>query len=172
VPDLDTAELLMNAAMTGRLALTTMLPHDAPGVITRLTEMGVEPFLTASALTAVLAQRLVRRLCLECREEMRPPEEALRRFGVRNAEIGTATCYRAKGCPACRQTGYRGRLALYELLEMDERLRDLTSRRTGAAELRAAAVEAGLVTLMQDGLRKVTQGLTTLQEVMRVLAIG
>jgi len=170
--DLETAEVCMQAALTGHLVLTAMLPPDAPSVITRLIEMGMEPFMVGASLTAVLAQRLVRRVCPSCRVEYRPSPGVLRSIGMREEEVERATFYRGKGCAACGKWGYKGRTALFELLEMNDRLKEMTARRAGTAELRQAAIESGMVTMLQDGLRKASQGLTTIEEVMRVLAVA
>jgi type II secretory ATPase GspE/PulE/Tfp pilus assembly ATPase PilB-like protein len=167
--DLETAELTMQAALTGHLVMTTLLPLDAVGVITRYLEMGLVPFIVASALSTVVSQRLVRKLCPSCKEEYTPPRDLLRQAGMKSAEISSGAFFRAKGCPACRQTGYKGRTAVFEVLEMNEKLRDLTSRRATTTELREAAAEAGMVTMLEDGLSKVREGLTSFDEVMRVL---
>jgi len=170
IEDLATAEVCVQAAMTGHLVLTAMLPSDAPSVIARLTDMGVEPFLISSALTTVLAERLARRVCEHCKTEHRPSPALLERL---HAETGmglsSAVFYTGKGCAECRGYGYRGRTALFELLEMSGRLRELTIRRAGTAELRQAAIESGMITMLQDGLRKCMEGITSIEEVMRVL---
>ena len=168
--DLETAEACVTAAMTGHLVLTTMLPQDAPSVIARLIEMGVEPFLVSSALIAVLAQRLVRRVCPHCKEQHRPSADVLRRLQEKTGlDLAGAKLVRGKGCKECRQTGYRGRTALFELLEIKSPLRELIAKPTSTEELRAAAIASGMTSLLKDGVAKAMQGVTTVEEVMRVL---
>jgi excisionase family DNA binding protein len=168
--DLGTAEVCMQAAMTGHIVLTNMLPPDAPTVITRLIEMGVEPFLVGAALTTVLSQRLVRMVCQSCKVEYQPSPAGLRRMGMDDAEISHAKFYRGQGCERCRQTGYRGRMGIFELLEVDDRLREMIAGGASTTELREAAVAAGMTTMLRDGLDKARQGLTTVEEVMRLLS--
>ncbi|HUT74546.1 MAG TPA: ATPase, T2SS/T4P/T4SS family [Armatimonadota bacterium] len=170
--DLETAELCVQAAMTGHIVLTAMMPGDAVGVITRLADMGVEPFLIGASVSAVLAQRLVRRVCQSCKAEYQPSRETLRRLGMSDDEVAGAKFYRGAGCDQCRQTGYYGRTGVFELLEVDDRLREVIARCAPAAELRAAAIEGGMVTMLRDGLEKAQQGLTTIEELLRVLAVG
>jgi type IV pilus assembly protein PilB len=167
--DLETAEVCMQAAMTGHLVLTAMLPGDAPSVLARLTDMGVEPFLVSASVIAVLAQRLVRVLCPHCKTDHRPPPDVLRRAGMAEEEIAGGKFYRGAGCERCRQFGYRGRTALFELLEVDDRLRELIARRAPLRELREAAAASGMTTMLQDGLEKARQGVTAVEEVLRVL---
>jgi len=168
--ELETAELCMQAALTGHLVLTAMLPSDAPSVIARLTDMGVEPFLISSALTTALAQRLARRVCEHCKTQQRPSPALVERLQAETGiDLSKAAFCIGKGCDECRGYGYRGRTALFELLEMNDRLRELTVRRATTAELRQAAIESGMVTMLQDGLRKAMDGITSIEEVMRVL---
>jgi type IV pilus assembly protein PilB len=168
--DLETAEACVNAAMTGHLVLTAMLPLDAPSVVTRLIDMGLEPFLVSASLNAVLAQRLLRRVCGECRERYEPSPHALQRLQVEtDLDITHAEFYRGKGCSECRNTGYRGRTSVFELLAVGDVIRELIARPASTAELQAAAVEAGMTTLLKDGVEKAMQGITTIEEVMRVL---
>jgi type IV pilus assembly protein PilB len=168
--DLETAEACVNAAMTGHLVLTTMLPQDAPSVIARLVEMGVEPFLVSSALIAVLAQRLVRRVCPHCKEQHRPSADVLGRLQEKTGlDLAGAKLVRGKGCKECRQTGYRGRTGLFEFLEVEGEVRDLIAKPASTEELRAAAIASGMTTLLKDGIEKAMQGVTTVEEVMRVL---
>lgn len=168
--DLETAEACVNAAMTGHLVLTAMLPLDAPSVVARLIDMGLEPFLAGASLSAVLAQRLVRRVCPHCTEEYEPSPDLLRRL-EKETDLDTAhaTFRRGKGCPECRQSGYRGRTGLFELLEIDYRLRELIARPAPTDELHAAAIDLGMTTMLKDGVEKAMQGITTVEEVMRVL---
>jgi type IV pilus assembly protein PilB len=167
--DLETAELSVRAAMTGHLVLTSMLPTDAPSVVTRLIDMGMEPFLVSASLVAVLAQRLARKVCPSCKTEYQPSPAGLRRMGMNDQDIARAKFHRGKGCQECRQTGHRGRTGIFELLEVDDRLRELIARPAPTAELRQAAIEAGMTTMIQDGLEKAKQGITTVEEVLRIL---
>jgi type II secretory ATPase GspE/PulE/Tfp pilus assembly ATPase PilB-like protein len=159
--------------MTGHLVLTAMLPADATSVITRLIEMGLEPFLASASLVAVLAQRLVRRVCPHCTEEYDPSPSPLRRLSAQtDLDLSNAKFQRGKGCKECRATGYRGRTGLFELMEIDDRLRELIARPTPTDELRTAAIEAGMTTMLKDGVEKAMQGVTTVEEVMRVMSPG
>jgi type IV pilus assembly protein PilB len=169
--DLETAEICTQAAMTGHIVLTTMLPRDSVSVITRLVDMGVEPFLVSASLSAVLAQRLVRKVCPSCKTEYRPSAAVLQRLGLSHEEIARTKFYRGAGCERCFHNGYYGRTGIFELLEMNERLREVVARRAAADELRAAAVEGGMVPMLQDGLEKAKQGVTTVEELMRVVTL-
>jgi len=172
IEDLATIEICIQAALTGHLVLTSMRPLDAPSTISRLLDMGVEPFLIGAALTTVLAQRLARRVCSQCKAEHRPMPALIERLQTETGmELAGATFYLGKGCSECRGSGYRGRTSLFELLEMNDRLRELIVRRASTAELRQAAIESGMVTMLQDGLRKAMDGITSIEEVMRVLGI-
>ena len=171
--DKETAVGCVNAAMTGHLVLTTMHGTDAPSVVTRLIEMGVEPFLVGSSLVAVLAQRLARRVCEHCQTKDTPNADLMARLHKETSvDLARAQFRRGKGCPECRQTGYRGRVSLFELLVVDEGLSELIARPASASEIRAAAIEAGMTTLLADGVEKAARGVTTVAEVMRVLAIA
>ena len=167
IRDSETAQIAVQAALTGHLVLSTLHTNDAPGAITRLTEMGVEPFLTASATIGVIAQRLVRKLCSKCRAPYQPSAEVLKRFHIK-PKGGSLTFYRAEGCSQCKNTGYKGRIGIYEVMVMDDQLRELTLKRASAEELRKVAIRSGMRTLRQDGLLKVAKGITTLEEVARV----
>ena len=169
--DLETAEICMQAAMTGHIVLTAMLPSEALSVITRLVDMGVEPFLLGSALSAVLAQRLLRKVCPSCKTEYKPSPAGLRRLGMSDQEIARTKFCRGAGCKECHNYGFYGRTGIFGLLEVDDRLREMIARGAPTAELRAAAVESGMVTMLQDGLEKAKQGVTTIEELMRVLAL-
>lgn len=163
IRDVETASVAIEAALTGHLVFSTLHTNDAPGAITRLTDMGVEPFLTASAVAAVLAQRLVRKICENCKEEIKIPAEMLEKFSLpKNQKY-----YHGKRCKNCRDTGYRGRTGIYELFTMNEDIRELVVNRESSASIKGAAVKAGMKTLREDGLLKVAQGITTLDEVLR-----
>jgi len=167
VRDTETARIAVQASLTGHLVLSTLHTNDAPSSITRLINIGVEPFLISAAVNAILAQRLVRRICSECKEEVsldsRIEGEYLKRMGYEGV-----TLFRGRGCDNCRQTGYKGRLGLYEFLELDEKIRVVIGSNPSITELKCFAVESGMKTLQQDGLDKVSQGRTTVEEVMRV----
>ncbi|MBI3824462.1 MAG: type II secretion system ATPase GspE [Candidatus Rokubacteria bacterium] len=166
IRDLETAEISIQASLTGHLVFSTLHTNDAPGAITRLQDMGVEPYLVSSVLEAVLAQRLVRRVCEVCRTEYRPAPADLEALGV-NAEPG-ATLFHGGGCDTCRGTGYRGRTGIYELFRITDDIRSLILRRASTPEIRRAAVESGMSTLRLDGWDKARQGITTIDEVLRV----
>jgi general secretion pathway protein E len=166
VRDLETAEIAIQAALTGHLVFSTLHTNDAPAAITRLQDMGVEPYLVSSVLEGVLAQRLVRRICSACRTPDAPSAADIEALGI-HVEPGTAL-YRGKGCDECRGTGYRGRLGIYELFEITEDVRSLILRRVSSREIRRHAVDAGMVTLRDDGWRKACDGVTTVEEILRV----
>jgi type IV pilus assembly protein PilB len=166
IRDKETAHIAIESALTGHLVFSTLHTNDAPSAINRLTDMGIEPFLTASALSGVLAQRLVRRLCPKCKEPAEPKEAALRMLNLRTGPRNPI--FQPRGCPYCDRRGYKGRLAIYELLLVNDEIRALTIDRASASRVRTAAIENGMRTLRQDGIAKVLQGLTTLEEVIRV----
>jgi len=171
IRDGETAKISIEAALTGHLVLSTMHTNDAPGAITRLNEMGVEPFLTGSAVSAVLAQRLARKLCTHCCEMFTPSTDEMIKARV-SPEVAAAAdgivFYRKKGCPRCGQTGYKGRIGVYQLLVMSETLEALAASKASREELERAAIEEGMRTLWDDGLSKVAAGLTSLEELARV----
>jgi general secretion pathway protein E len=166
IRDLETVDIAIQAALTGHLVFSTLHTNDAPGAIPRLQDMGAEPYLIASVLEAVLAQRLVRRTCAACREPHTPSPADLEAMGV--APTPDAQLYRAPGCEACRGTGYRGRTGIYELFVITEDVRSLILRRASSREIRRHAIEAGMTTLRLDGWAKACQGQTTVDEILRV----
>ena len=169
IRDLATAEIAIQAALTGHLVFSTLHTNDAPSALTRLSDLGVKPFLVSAAVHAVMAQRLVRRVCSECQTEFEPDPMELGSLGLDPETYGGRGFKRGRGCRACEGTGYRGRVALYERLEMDHTLRDMTFRGTALEDLRNTALSTGAMTsLLADGARKVVEGLTTTQEVLRV----
>ena len=170
VRDPETAQIAVEAALTGHLVLSTLHTNDAPSAITRLVEMGVETFLVASALDAVVAQRLARRLCDRCKEAYTPSAEELHEAGF-NDEItsGTPTFFRPVGCRGCANTGYHGRMGLYEVMLMSEKIERLTVDRASSDDIRAMAVAEGMEGLREDGLRKAAEGITSLTEIARVV---
>jgi type IV pilus assembly protein PilB len=173
IRDSETAKISIEAALTGHFVLSTLHTNDAPGAITRLNEMGVEPFLTGSAVSAVLAQRLARKLCTHCCEMYNPSIDELLKNRV-SPEVAEASAgaafYRKKGCPRCGQTGYKGRIGVFQLLVMTEEIEHLAVTRATREEVEKKAMEQGMRTLWDDGLAKVAAGVTTLEEVGRVLA--
>ena len=169
IRDLETAEIAIQAALTGHLVFSTLHTNDAPSAITRLIDMGVPPFLVASSVQAVMAQRLVRRLCPECKESYQPPESDLRAVGLTAEDVQDATLCRPVGCKVCEQSGYQGRLGIFELVEMNAELRNLTYQRVATTRLREASLlTGGMVSLLKDGVRKAMAGVTSLEEVLRV----
>jgi len=171
IRDRETAEIAIQASLTGHLVFSTVHTNDAASAITRLVDMGVEPFLVASSLMAVMAQRLVRRVCPHCREAYRPTAEELKEVALTPeavARAGNPTIYRAKGCDACGGTGYRGRTGIYELLLVDDDIRQLTLKNVDSSTIKRTGVQKGMLTLLDDGARKVLAGETTLAEVLSV----
>jgi type IV pilus assembly protein PilB len=165
--DLETAQIAVHASLTGHLVLSTLHTNDAPGAVTRLLDLGIEPFLLASTLEGVLAQRLLRRICPECKTARTPAESVRRHLGADFSQLGEQTCYVGLGCPACQYTGYRGRLGIFELLPINDELRDLIVDGASLMQLRQKATALGLTSLRDAGVRAVLEGETTLEEVMR-----
>jgi type IV pilus assembly protein PilB len=170
IRDSETAEIAIQAALTGHLVFSTLHTNDAPSAITRLIDMGVKPFLVASSVQAIMAQRLVRRICTGCKEPMQYDRKTLVSVGLKPDEVKDVTFYHGAGCMRCRNTGYRGRTAVFELMELDNTLRDMTFRREPLAELRKHAHAIGMVTLREDGVRKILAGITTIAEVLEATA--
>jgi type IV pilus assembly protein PilB len=172
IRDGETAKISIEAALTGHFVLSTLHTNDAPSTITRLNEMGVEPFLTGAAVTGVLAQRLARKLCPHCCEMYQPSVEELLQSRVASdvalASDGMAF-YRKRGCPRCNQSGYKGRVGIYQLLTMTEAIAALAVARASREEVERAAMDAGMRSLWDDGLAKVAGGLTSIEELARVL---
>jgi type IV pilus assembly protein PilB len=168
IRDQETARIAMQAAQTGHLVLSTLHTDDAPSCVTRLTDIGIEPYVTASALIGVVAQRLVRRLCADCRRPYTPEPETLRALGV-SAEAPLPTFYRAIGCDKCKRVGYRGRVGIYEIMAVTDDLRRIIAQRGSETQLREAAIASGMISLGEDGLFKVKAGMTTPQELLRVV---
>jgi type II secretory ATPase GspE/PulE/Tfp pilus assembly ATPase PilB-like protein len=169
IRDLETAEIAIQAALTGHLVFSTLHTNDAPGAITRLQDMGAEPYLVASVLHGVLAQRLVRRICLACRAPHTPDPADLRALGLTEALEETQPLFKGAGCDQCRGTGYRGRTAIYELFVINEDARSLIVRKAPTGEIRRHATDAlGMVTLREDGWARAKLGITTIDEVLRV----
>ncbi|MHC4846748.1 MAG: GspE/PulE family protein [Planctomycetota bacterium] len=170
IRDVETAEVAIQAALTGHLVFATLHTNDAPSALARLVDMGVKPFLVSASIQAVMAQRLVRKLCTTCRQEGRYEESELRAIGLDDTRVAGRTLFRAVGCAECNFTGYRGRFGVYELLELDAALREMTFRNESTLAIRSQAKRSGrMSTLREDGIRKVLSGVTTIAEVLRVV---
>jgi type IV pilus assembly protein PilB len=167
IRDFETAEIAIKAALTGHLVLSTLHTNDAPSTISRLMNMGIEPFLVATSVNLICAQRLVRRLCPDCKVQDKVPPQVLIEAGYTLEESKTVKVYKRQGCGNCGGKGYKGRIGLYEVLEITEELRDLILVGASALELKKRGVEQGMMTLRRSGLAKAAQGMTTLEEVMR-----
>jgi type IV pilus assembly protein PilB len=167
IRDFETAEIAVKAALTGHLVLSTLHTNDAPSTISRLMNMGIEPFLVATSVNLICAQRLVRRICGNCKEPLELPHQTLLDAGFTPEELKTATIYHGKGCATCNKNGYKGRVGLYEVMEVTDELRELILVGASALELKKKALDVGMISLRRSGLTKVTQGLTTLDEVLR-----
>jgi type IV pilus assembly protein PilB len=167
IRDFETAEIAVKAALTGHLVLSTLHTNDAPSTISRLMNMGIEPFLVATSVNLICAQRLVRRVCTNCKEELEIPELALIDAGYAPEEVKTTKIYHGKGCSTCGKRGYKGRTGLYEVMEINDELRELILVGASALELKKKAIEQGMITLRRSGLIKVALGMTTLEEVLR-----
>ena len=170
IRDKETAQIAVHSALTGHLVLSTLHTNDAPGAIPRLLDMGVEGYLVASTVNVIVAQRLVRRICSSCITEYTPEKEVLNTASkVLGTDIKTQKFYKGTGCAECHMGGYAGRTGLYEVLEVTERIRELTSGKTSADEIKKTAIEDGMITMSQDGVNKIAAGLTTIDEVLRVV---
>ncbi|MBI4743882.1 MAG: type II secretion system ATPase GspE [Actinobacteria bacterium] len=169
IRDKETAELAIRSSLTGHLVLSTLHTNDSAGAITRLIDMGIEPFLVASSILGILGQRLVRTICVKCKESYAPPEKALEELGV--SKDSGLMLHKGKRCPVCKKTGFKGRTGIFELLLMNDQLRELTINKRPTAELKAAAIASGMKPLREDGFDKVKKGITTLEEVLRVVRL-
>jgi type IV pilus assembly protein PilB len=167
IRDFETAEIAVKAALTGHLVLSTLHTNDAPSTINRLMNMGIEPFLVASSVNLICAQRLVRRICQACKEPHHLPPSALTKVGFSHEDAKSVSIYKGAGCEQCTNTGYKGRVGLYEVMELTDELKELVLVGASSLELRRKAVECGMVTLRQSGMRKIRDGMTTLEEVLR-----
>ena len=171
IRDKETDTIAVEAALTGHLVLSTLHTNDAAGAVSRLVEMGVEPFLVASSVIGILAQRLARTICRNCKEAYEPDAEAIRRFGLSMYSDGKIEFYKGRGCDNCKMTGYKGRTGIHEILTITDRLRALILHRCSTAELKQAAVEEGMRTMQDDGLAKIMAGTISMEECMRVVFI-
>ncbi len=165
--DLETAQIAIQASLTGHLVLSTLHTNDAPGAVTRLLDMGTEPFLLSATLEAVLAQRLLRKICLSCRSQYEPSDSVLMQLGLSAHDIGDKDFYYGRGCDLCNKTGYKGRKGIYELLDISDPLREMINHRAPTVTLKQKAIELGMVTLREDGLRNIYDGETTIEEVLK-----
>lgn len=176
IRDYETAEIAIHAALTGHLVFSTLHTNDAPGAVTRMIDMEVEPFLVSSSVVGVLAQRLVRTICSECKEKYTPTEEALRDIGLEGREKRVESrgekakikFYRGKGCPKCMNTGYKGRVGIFELFIVDDKIRNLIVAKAPLEEIKRQVKASGMISLKEDGIQKIKEGLTTVEEVLRV----
>jgi type IV pilus assembly protein PilB len=167
IRDLETAESAVQAALTGHMVFSTLHTNDAPTAITRLLDLGLEPFLVTATLEAVVAQRLVRKICIHCRAEFDPTEEMLGELNLTPEEVRGRTFYFGKGCELCNNTGYRGRRGLFEIMHMDDSLRDLILHEASTNVLREEAKKRGMRMLRDSGLMAIYDGITTIEEVIR-----
>jgi type IV pilus assembly protein PilB len=167
IRDFETAQIAIQAALTGHLVLSTVHTNDAPGTISRLIDMGIEPFLITSSVILILAQRLIRKICSECREQIKVHPQLLIDLGVSPDEAKNFSVYKGKGCAICSGTGYKGRVGLYEVMTMKEEVKELVLSRSSTSEIKKEAIRMGMKTLRQSGIHKVKEGLTTIEEVLR-----
>ena len=167
IRDFETAEIAIKAALTGHMVLSTLHTNDAPSTISRLMNMGIEPFLVATSVNLIQAQRLIRRVCKDCKREHATPAEALAEIGFSPEETKTLKTYKGQGCSTCNNTGYKGRVGLYEVMEITDEVRELILIGASALELRKKAIEDGMITLRESGLHKIRAGITTVEEVVR-----
>ena len=168
IRDFETAEIAVKAALTGHLVLSTLHTNDAPSTINRLLNMGIEPFLVASSVNAILAQRLARKICGECKEEFKTPPQALIDAGMAPETAAKITCYKGKGCPTCSETGYKGRVAVYEVMPVGEEVKEFILNGASTAEIKREAMRLGMKSMRQSALSKVEEGMTTIEEVLRI----
>ena len=170
IRDFETAEIAIKAALTGHLVLSTLHTNDAPSTISRLMNMGIEPFLVATSVNLIQAQRLIRRICKDCKKDHPTPTEALIEIGFSEEESRKIKTYKGRGCPSCNDTAYKGRIGLYEVMEVTDEIRELILIGACSLELRKKSVEDGMITLRESGLQKIRNGVTTTEEVLRVTA--
>jgi general secretion pathway protein E len=171
IRDKETAEIAIQSSLTGHLVFSTLHTNDAASAVTRLIDMEIEPFLISSSMIAIIAQRLIRVLCPKCRESYTPDAESLANIGIDKSLLANGQIFRKKGCHACMHTGYRGRTAIFEIMVMDENLKRLILKTSDSNHIHEEAIKRGMTTLMQDGARKIMEGVTTLEEVLRVTRV-
>jgi type II secretory ATPase GspE/PulE/Tfp pilus assembly ATPase PilB-like protein len=168
IRDLETASIATNASLTGHLVFSTLHTNDAPSAVARLVDIGVQPFLVASSIRAIMAQRLVRRLCSSCKEATSLSETEMRALRIEPGQMGEANVMKPVGCDQCRQTGYKGRMGIFEIFIIDDEVRHMINKRSSTLLLRQKARELGMRTLREDGVRKVLSGLTSAEEVISI----
>jgi type IV pilus assembly protein PilB len=168
IRDFETAEISVKAALTGHLVLSTLHTNDAPSTVSRLLNMGIEPFLVAASVILIASQRLARIICASCKEEENVPVQSLKQLGFSEEEAETVKCYKGRGCPACNNSGYKGRIALYEVMPLKEELKEMILEGASTDELKKTAIRSGMRTLRMSGLSKIRSGVTTIDEVVRV----
>ncbi len=168
IRDFETAEIAVKAALTGHLVLSTLHTNDAPSSISRLLNMGIEPFLVSASVILIAAQRLARKICPECKEEERVSVSALQQIGFTEEEAKSVKCYKGRGCSACNNSGYKGRIALYEIMPVGSEIKEMILEGASADELKKTAIRLGMKTLRMSGLTKVKEGVTSIEEVLRV----
>jgi type IV pilus assembly protein PilB len=168
IRDRETADIAIQASLTGHMVFSTLHTNDAPSAVTRMVDIGIQPFLVASSVVAILAQRLVRVTCTKCREPDQPPEAEIKAAGITEEQLATANFLRGRGCNHCNHTGFRGRLGIFELLRMTSKMRELTFNRAPAQELRRVARATGMRTLLEDSVLKALKGVTTLEEILSI----
>jgi type IV pilus assembly protein PilB len=167
IRDLETAQIAVQAALTGHMVFSTLHTNDAPGAVTRMRDMGVEPFLLTATVEAILAQRLVRKICEDCRTEFEPSADLLMELNLRPSDVQGKQFYYGRGCDRCNNTGHKGRNGIFELVVMNDDIRDLISAGVSTDQLRIAAKKQGMTTLRESGLRAIFEGRTTIEEVVR-----
>jgi type IV pilus assembly protein PilB len=167
IRDFETADIAIKAALTGHLVLSTLHTNDAPSTIARLINMGIEPFLVSSAVRLIVAQRLVRRLCAKCKKEVEVPAKTLIDVGFSPEEAKKTKLFGPQGCELCSNTGYKGRIALFEVLELDEEVKEMVILGSTTSEIRKKAKVKGMLTLRESGIEKIKQGITSIEEVLR-----
>jgi type IV pilus assembly protein PilB len=170
IRDFETAEIAVKAALTGHMVLSTLHTNDAPSTVSRLLNMGIEPFLVTASVNLILAQRLARRICSECKQPIDVPESALLDIQVKPNEVGSFQVFKGQGCPTCSETGYKGRVAVYEVMEFSEELKEFVINGASAAEIKAEAIRLDMETLRMAAVGKLKAGATTIEEVTRVSA--
>jgi len=166
IRDVETASIAINASLTGHLVFSTLHTNDAPSAITRLVDMGVKPFLVSSSIRAILAQRLVRKICPDCRQPYTPTEGELRLLNLNAKALAEARFAKGRGCDRCRGTGYRGRAGIFEIFSVDDEIRHLINENAAVSKIRQRARDLGMRTLREDGIRKVVTGMTTPEEII------
>jgi type IV pilus assembly protein PilB len=168
IRDFETAEISVKAALTGHMVLSTLHTNDAPATISRMLNMGVEPFLITASVNLVLAQRLARRVCVDCKREIEIDHQAMLDMGVTEEQLQTARIVKGAGCTTCNNTGYKGRVALYEVMKFTDNLKEMVLQGASTAELKVAAIREGMNTLRASGITKILEGVTTPEEILRV----